>query len=184
MRETYDAREVARDAARVAGMSDSYDDNTLYPNPAKNAFYGMSFNWHNNLVPPNVVNFIAAHDTLGEGVAEASLITLENTLNHRYFTVDYTVADEKNWFIGIAQELAKRDGLGAFGEMWAERNILSGVEAPREGDEARGIDLRSDGETFQVKTGEDFKSNWEKCEADHLIWIQTEDGSVVDWEMR
>lgn len=184
---TYDASEATKDALQAAGLLDEYDESGIYHNPAKNAKFGMSFNWHNNLVPDNVVDMIASHETVAAGLARAAHETLENTLAHRYFDgVSYDDSQKKSWFIGIVQELARRDGFGAFGEIWARRNVdLTGEPlAPHAADEKVGIDIRTTEATYQVKTGADFKSNWDKKKADHLIWVKTEDNTIVGYEMR
>jgi len=183
----YDPEKTARDALSVMSMRDEYNPNKMYANPAKSYKFGMSYNWHNNLVPDNVVDFITSHETVAAGVARAAHETLLNTLNHRYFeSVEYDEQDERDWLIGIVQELAGRDGLGAFGEIWARENVdLEGVAmTPQADDENKGIDIRTTESTYQVKTGDSFKSHWEKKEAEHLIWVKTEDNKITGYEMK
>jgi hypothetical protein len=187
MEARYDSEETTRAALESVGMLEEYDANKMYANPAKNSKFGMSFNWHNNLVPDNVVDFIAAHETVAAGIARAAHETLENTVNHRYFEdVCYTDEQKRNWFVGIIQELADRDGFGAFGEKWARANVnFSGrTLAARPADEDKGIDIRTTEATYQVKTGDSFKSNWERKEADHLIWVKTDNNEITGYEMR
>lgn len=180
---TFDPVEVTKKAVEKAGLSPIYNENDIYHNPAKNAKFGMDYNWHNNLVPDNVVDMIAAHETVESGIARAAHETLENTVNHRYFDdVTYTNNQKKHWFIGIIQELTRRDGFGAFGEIYARNNIdFDGMEvAPSKSDEKKGIDIRTTQTTYQVKTGESFNSSWDKKQADHLVWVETDENKIVD----
>jgi hypothetical protein len=182
----YDPEKTTREALRIANMLDEYHENKLYSNPAKNSKFSMHYNWHNNLVPENVVDLIASHETVAAGVLRAAYETLENTLEHRYFSdVVYDDDDVDDWLIGIVQELSRRDGLGAFSEIWARLNadIEGEVVAPYPSDEDKGIDIRTTETTYQVKSGESYKSNWEKKEADHLIWVKTEDNKIMGYEM-
>jgi hypothetical protein len=187
VQDQYDARQATREALECVGMLEEYSETQLYSNPAKNAVFGMHFNWHDHLAPGNVVDMIAAHETLGAGLARAAHETLENTVSHRFFDpVVYTDQEKQGWYVGIVQELAARDGLGAFGEMWARENVeLEGeLLAPRPADEQAGIDIRTTEASYQVKTGEEKKSRWDRKEADYLIWVQVDsDGRVIGTEI-
>lgn len=182
---TYDAEGVTREALAEAGLEGYYNPRKLYANPAKNAKFGQPFNWHNNIVPANVINKIANERDVAKGIAKTAQTTLDNTLNHRYFnTVDYNEADEADWFIGLVQEMTRRDGFGAFGEIWASENAVDGdVQEPQDGDEEKGIDVRTDESTYQIKVGENEK-DWDAKEAEHLIWVKTNgDGKIVGYEV-
>jgi len=187
VQDQYNAAETAREALACVDMLDDFSETQLYGNPAKHAVFGQHYTWFNNLTPDNVVDMIAAHETLGAGLARAAHETLENTVSHRYFEeVEYTNTDKQNWFIGITQELALRAGLGAFGEMWARENVeLEGeLLAPRPADEKVGIDIRTTEASYQVKTGEEKKSRWDRKQADYLIWVQVDsDGRVIGTEI-
>jgi hypothetical protein len=183
----YEPEVVTGRALIELGAFEDYDPRAVYSNPAKNAKFGMSMNWMNHLAPDNVVNMIANADTLAEGLAEAAEETLANTLNHRYMNgARYTDEQEQDWVRGITQELAFRAGFGAFAEMWWSRHddIAGTVVSPQENDETDGIDVRTTDTTYQVKVGESFKSSWDRKEADHLVWVKSDDYEIVGYEIR
>jgi hypothetical protein len=182
----FDAEKVATKAIRKAGLEDHYDENKLYSNPAKNAKFGQHATWHMNLLPNNVVDLICAHETLESGIARAAEMTLDNTVNHRYFDdVRYTIDEKNDWRIGLIQEITARDAKGAFGEMWAKDHIDFEGEAVGTvpADEDKGIDHRTTEATYQIKVGENFKTGWEKKEADYLIWVEMDGNKVVDYHI-
>lgn len=175
----YDPEQITKEVARKQGID--YNENKAYQNIAKNSKFAMDFNWHNNLVPDACVHMIATNEYgLEMGISQVARKTLENTLNHRYAdSLEYDKEQKQDWFIGLIQELSRRDGLGAFGEIEAKKRL--NAEFGDEDDEKKGIDLKTENTTYQVKTGENFNSSWSKKQADVLLWMETNgDGKIVE----
>jgi hypothetical protein len=159
------------EAALAARPNADYDASEPYGNPLADATLGQSYNWTRHLVPENAVDEIRSYDTIAEGVARVAESAIEALYDYSPETEPLSVHS----VIGAYKAVAARFGVGALGERHFAHDCEK-VVAPRPGDENAGVDVRTaDGVTFQVKTGDDKRSDWDKKDADHLVWVKPGD---------
>jgi hypothetical protein len=160
--------------------SDMYHPDGHFDNPLKNSSDGMSNTWTMNLLPNGTTHMIASADSMAKGVAKVADIAFENWRNHRFSDgVVFRPGQLTCLKIGLISELVDRFGLGAYGEIDAARRL--NADFGDDNEEKKGIDLKTENTTYQVKTGEKFKSSWDKKQADVLLWMETNgDGEIVE----
>jgi len=159
-----------------------WNPNGHFDNPLKNYSDGMSNAWTMNLIPDGATHKIATSDSLSAGTAKIVEEAFQNWLNHRFTNgVQFMPGQLTLGKIGLARELIGRFAKGAYGEVKAAEYL--NAELTDWSEDKKDIDLKKDGVTYQVKTGESFSSEWKGTDADNLVWVelnQVESGLEVE----
>lgn len=175
MKEAPDVNDVTNDALNIAEREACAEEDVAYGNPLADPTHGMSQNWDKHLVPENAVSEIKAAETVAEGVARVA----EYGVQEMYDRNPEMAGLAPFQIVGVYKTVAARFGLGAAGERYFEGVLEARGETVKEahdGDENAGIDIRTDEATYQIKTADSKRYNWDAKEADHLIWVKPGDG--------
>ena len=177
------AEDLTADACAEMGI-EGYNPDKRYHNPLKNAKDGKHYNWDSatsGFVPKNTVDFIRSFDSIAVGIANVAKIAQESFDS---FTDGQPVNTAE--MVGIIEEISIRFGRGACAERFAKNQIDSTVIDPKDGDENKRIDIRTNDSLFQVKLAESPRSDWKKpqnnVESDknrekEILWVEP-DGKV------
>ncbi len=92
---------------------------------------------------------------------------------------------DSDWY-GLACRFAFRSIKGIVGEVFVEQEVLADskeLQPITVNDEKKGIDIKTEDETIQVKTTKCFGDEQvsDNCRADRIIVVKTDDGEVIDW---
>lgn len=177
MNEAPDAVDVTNDALKIAGREAEAERGVAYGNALADPTLGMSQNWDKHMIPANAVAVIKDSPTVAEGVARVAEAGVQDMYDRNPGMASLAPFQ----VVGVYKTIAARFGLGAAGERFFEGVLKARgetVKEQREGDEDAGIDIRTDEATYQVKTADEKRYDWDKKDADHLIWVKPGGG----WE--
>jgi hypothetical protein len=175
MNDAPDVNDVTNDALNIAEREARADEDVAYGNPLADPTHGMSQNWDKHLIRENAVAAIKSMDSVAEGVAKVS----EGAIQEMYDRNPEMAGLAPFQIVGVYKTVAARFGLGAAGERYFEGVLEARGETVKEahdGDENAGIDIRTGEATYQVKTADSKRYDWNAKEADHLIWVKPGDG--------
>lgn len=165
-------------ALAAAEHEHTCDSNAVYGNVLADSTRGMSYNWDKHMIPSEAVNYIKSCETVAEGVARVA----EHGIAELYERNPEMSGLFPNQVVGVYKTIAARFGVGAAGEIFAEEWLEARGETvmpSEEGDENRGIDVRTNEGTYQVKTADEKRSDWSAKEAEHLIWVKPGEGAAL-----
>lgn len=162
-----------------------YDKNFAYKSPLVNPFHSDDYNWQNNWIPSNCVNYIKDAETVAKGIAEVA----ENVIATFEQKSGKTMSPEGR--ISTYQIVTSRWGIGAKAEVYVEEVLESKgftIENPKDDDEGQKIDTRTKEMLIQTKQSNDYNdSKWnmpkpntksDENKEKTIMWVK-DDGTIM-----